>query len=130
MIVGGGIGLLGGLVLLIVMELLGARIRDVAGTEGAARMPVIAEIPVVKMNRADRFVVSTSADPASLTAEAYRSLRTSLLAMWQRHPKNVALEPGESGGGAAVQSIGARAGRCGRCWSPRPARPRASRSRS
>ena len=41
---------------------------------------------------ADRFVVSTAADPASLTAEAYRSLRTSLLAMWQRHPKNVVLD--------------------------------------
>jgi capsular exopolysaccharide synthesis family protein len=90
LIAGGGIGFLAGLVLLIVMELLGARIRDVAGTEGAARMPVIAEIPVVKMNRAERFIVSTAADPASLTAEAYRSLRTSLLAMWQRHPKNVA----------------------------------------
>ena len=71
------------------MELLGARVRDVAGTEGAARMPVIAEIPVVKMNRADRFTVATASDPASLTAEAYRSLRTSLLAMWQRHPRNV-----------------------------------------
>ena len=106
MIVGGGIGLLGGLVLLIVMELLGARIRDVAGTEGAARMPVIAEIPVVKMNRTDRFVVATSADPSSLTAEAYRSLRTSLLAMWQRHPRNVPLEAAEVGAGAAMQSVG------------------------
>jgi capsular exopolysaccharide synthesis family protein len=106
MIVGGGIGLLGGLVLLIVMELLGARIRDVAGTEGAARMPVIAEIPVVKMNRADRFVVSTASDPASLTAEAYRSLRTSLLAMWQRHPKNVALDqPSTSPSSAPTQSV-------------------------
>jgi capsular exopolysaccharide synthesis family protein len=98
LIAGGGIGLLGGIVLLIVMELLGARIRDVAGTEGAARMPVIAEIPVVKMNRADRFVVSTASDPASLTAEAYRSLRTSLLAMWQRHPKNVAAPAASDGG--------------------------------
>ncbi len=107
MIAGGGIGLLGGLVLLIVMELLGARIRDVAGTEGAARMPVIAEIPVVKMNRADRFVVATAADPASLTAEAYRSLRTSLLAMWQRHPKNVALDPAARMPAPPTQSIGA-----------------------
>ena len=77
------------------MELLGARVRDVASTEGAARMPVIAEIPVVKMNRADRFTVATAADPASLTAEAYRSLRTSLLAMWQRHPRNTPLPGAE-----------------------------------
>ena len=99
LILGGAIGALLGLVLLIIMELLGARIRDVQGTEGAARMPVIAEIPVVKMNRADRFVVATSADPASLTAEAYRSLRTSLLAMWQRHPKNTPLPAARNGNG-------------------------------
>ena len=98
LILGGAIGLLLGLVLLIVMELLGARIRDVASTEGAARMPVIAEIPVVKVNRADRFVVATAADPSSLTAEAYRSLRTSLLAMWQRHPKNTPLPAGAVNG--------------------------------
>jgi capsular exopolysaccharide synthesis family protein len=91
LILGGAIGALLGLVLLIVMELLGARVRDVPGTEGAARMPVVAEIPVVKMNRADRFVVATAAEPSSLIAEAYRSLRTSLLAMWQRHPRNTAV---------------------------------------
>ena len=98
MMVGGGIGLFLALALLVITELLGARIRDVAGTESAARMPVIAEIPVVKMDRADRFAVATAAEPASLTAEAYRSLRTSLLAMWQRHPKNVAL-PSANGNG-------------------------------
>lgn len=101
LIVGGAVGALLGLVLLIVMELLGARIRDVQTTEGAARMPVIAEIPVVKMNRSDRFVVATAADPASLTAEAYRSLRTSLLAMWQRHPRNTAPEGSETDGAPA-----------------------------
>ena len=111
------------------MELLGARIRDVAGTEGAARMPVIAEIPVVKMNRADRFVVSTAADPASLTAEAYRSLRTSLLAMWQRHPKNVALDQPAAGPSGAPTRPSPRAVRCARCSSPRRVPPRASRSR-
>lgn len=95
LLVGGGIGFLLGLALLVMMELLGARIRDVAGAEGAARMPVIAEIPVVKMNRADRFFVATSNDPASLMAEAYRSLRTSLLAMWQRHPRNTPLPGAE-----------------------------------
>jgi capsular exopolysaccharide synthesis family protein len=109
MILGGAIGALIGLVVLVVMELLGARIRDVQGTEGAARMPVIAEIPVVKINRADRFVVATAADPASLTAEAYRSMRTSLLAMWQRHPRNTPLEPAAAG--AAAPTPGASRGR-------------------
>jgi capsular exopolysaccharide synthesis family protein len=106
LILGGAIGALIGLVVLIVMELLGARIRDVQGTEGAARMPVIAEIPVVKINRADRFVVATSADPSSLTAEAYRSMRTSLLAMWQRHPRNTPLEPATAGAPAPGASRG------------------------
>ncbi len=118
LILGGAIGALLGLVLLIIMELLGARIRDVQGTEGAARMPVVAEIPVVKMNRADRFVVATAADPASLTAEAYRSLRTSLLAMWQRHPKNTPVPAATNGNGhgatngnGAPNGNGARHGR-------------------
>ena len=102
MMLGGAIGFFLSLALLVITELLGARIRDVAGTEGAARMPVIAEIPVVKMDRADRFMVATSAAPASLTAEAYRSLRTSLLAMWQRHPKNVAYAGSGAANGSGV----------------------------
>ena len=102
MMLGGAIGFFLALAILVITELLGARIRDVSGTEGAARMPVIAEIPVVKMDRADRFMVATSAAPASLTAEAYRSLRTSLLAMWQRHPKNVALPVGGAANGTGV----------------------------
>ena len=102
MMLGGAIGFFLSLALLVITELLGARIRDVAGTEGAARMPVIAEIPVVKMDRADRFIVATSAAPASLTAEAYRSLRTSLLAMWQRHPKNVAYAGSGAANGSGV----------------------------
>ena len=106
MMVGGGIGLFLALALLVITELLGARIRDVAGTESAARMPVIAEIPVVKMERADRFMVATSAEPASLTAEAYRSLRTSLLAMWQRHPRNVALASGNGNGNGHTNGHG------------------------
>ena len=89
LLLGGAIGFMLALAILLLIEILGARVRDVPGTEGAARMPVIAEIPVVKITRADRFRVATASEPASLTAEAYRSLRTSILAMWQRHPKNM-----------------------------------------
>ena len=117
MMLGGAIGFFLALALLVITELLGARIRDVGGTEGAARMPVIAEIPVVKMDRADRFMVATSAAPASLTAEAYRSLRTSLLAMWQRHPKNVAY----AGSGAVAAGQGGRPLRTLLVTSPGPA---------
>jgi capsular exopolysaccharide synthesis family protein len=85
-LIGAAVGFLLGLAGLLVFEFLNARIRDVSGTEAAARMPLVAEIPALKMSRADRFRVLTAEDPASLMAEAYRSLRTSILAMWQRHP--------------------------------------------
>ncbi len=83
---GAAIGFLLGLAGILVFEFLNARVRDVGGTESAARMPLVAEIPALKMSRADRFRVLTAEDPASLMAEAYRSLRTSIIAMWQRHP--------------------------------------------
>jgi hypothetical protein len=85
---GAAIGFIIGLGILLLLEILSARIRDVPGTEGAARMPVIAEIPVMNLERSMRFQVTTAADPTSLMAEAYRSFRTSLVAMWQRHPAN------------------------------------------
>jgi capsular exopolysaccharide synthesis family protein len=88
MLFGAAIGFFIGLAILILIEVLSSRIRDVPGTEGAARMPVIAEIPVVRMERGEKFRVATMLDPSSLMSEAYRSLRTSLIAMWQRHPKN------------------------------------------
>ncbi|MGZ4734711.1 MAG: hypothetical protein ACXV8R_03820 [Acidimicrobiia bacterium] len=84
-LIGAGVGFLLGLAGLLVFEFLNARVRDVSGTEAAARMPLVAEIPALKMSRADRFRVLTAEDPASLMAEAYRSLRTSIIAMWQRH---------------------------------------------
>ncbi len=83
---GAAVGLLLGLAGVLIFEFLNARVRDVGGTESAARMPLVAEIPAMKMSRADRFRVLTAEDPASLMAEAYRSLRTSIIAMWQRHP--------------------------------------------
>ncbi len=85
---GAAIGFIIGLGILLLLEILSARIRDVPGTEGAARMPVIAEIPVMNLDKSLRFQVTTAANPTSLMAEAYRSFRTSLLAMWQRHPAN------------------------------------------
>ncbi len=85
-LLGAGVGFLLGLAGILVFEFLNARVRDVSGTESAARMPLVAEIPALKMSRADRFRVLTAEDPASLMAEAYRSLRTSIIAMWQRHP--------------------------------------------
>ena len=89
---GAAIGFIIGLGILLLLEILSARIRDVPGTEGAARMPVIAEIPVMNLDRSLRFQVTTAVDPTSLMAEAYRSFRTSLVAMWHRHPANYQAE--------------------------------------
>lgn len=89
---GAATGFILGLGILLLLEILSARIRDVPGTEGAARMPVIAEIPVMNLDRSLRFQVTTAVDPTSLMAEAYRSFRTSLVAMWHRHPANYRTE--------------------------------------
>ncbi len=98
-LIGAAVGFLLGLAGLLIFEFLNARIRDVSGTEAAARMPLVAEIPALKMSRADRFRVLTAEDPASLMAEAYRSLRTSIIAMWQRHPLAHG-QGGDTNGGA------------------------------
>jgi capsular exopolysaccharide synthesis family protein len=86
-LLGGAVGLLIGLGILIVTEVLGERIRDVGSAEGAAKLPVVAEIPVIKFSPTNRFAVLSADDPSSLLAEAYRALRTSMLSMWQRHPR-------------------------------------------
>jgi capsular exopolysaccharide synthesis family protein len=88
LLMGGAIGLLIGIAGLLLFEVLSARLRDVSAVEGATRLPVIAEIPEVKLGRAEWFQVLAAEEPAGLTAEAHRSLRTSMLAMWQRHPTN------------------------------------------
>ncbi len=98
-LIGAAVGFLIGLAALLLFEFLNARIRDVSGTEAAARMPLVAEIPALKMSRADRFRVLTAEDPASLMAEAYRSLRTSIIAMWQRHPIAHGANVGDGQGG-------------------------------
>jgi capsular exopolysaccharide synthesis family protein len=97
-LIGAAVGFLLGLAGLLIFEFLNARVRDVSSTESAARMPLVAEIPALKMSRADRFRVLTAEEPASLMAEAYRSLRTSIIAMWQRHPVAHANASGAVGG--------------------------------
>lgn len=90
LLTGAGIGALAGIGLLLTLELLRPRVRDIRSAESAAHMPVTAEIPALaKTTRADWYRVVTAEDPQSPFAEAYRALRTSLLAMWPRHPANV-----------------------------------------
>ena len=40
------------------------------------------------MQRGQAFEPAIVVDPTSLMSEAYRAMRTSLLALWARHPKN------------------------------------------
>jgi capsular exopolysaccharide synthesis family protein len=98
LLAGGAIGLLLGIAGLLLFEVLSARLRDVGAVESATRLPVIAEIPEVKLTRAEWFRVLTAEEPSGLVAEAYRSLRTSMLAMWQRHPAHGV--PGAGNGNA------------------------------
>lgn len=88
LLLGAAIGVAIGLAILLLIEMMSSIIRDVPGTEGAAKMPVVAEIPVMRMERGQVFEPAIVADPTSLMSEAYRAMRTSLLALWARHPKN------------------------------------------
>lgn len=87
-LLGGGIGLGAGIALLLLAEVVRPRVRDVRAVEGAALMPVVAEISAVPIPKDERYRVIAAEEPSSLLAEAYRALRTSLLAMWPRHPVN------------------------------------------
>lgn len=104
LLIGGAIGLFLGVAGLLLLEVLIARVRDIAGAESATRLPVIAEIPEVKLTRTEWFRVLTAEEPSGLMAEAYRSLRTSMLAMWERHPAHQAAAGAPSDGGVATTS--------------------------
>ncbi len=105
LLAGGAIGLLIGIAGLLLLEVVSARLRDVSAVEGATHLPVIAEIPEVKLGRADWFQVLAAEEPAGLAAEAYRSLRTSMLAMWHRHPTNNPANPAAAASAGAAGAI-------------------------
>jgi Mrp family chromosome partitioning ATPase len=83
---GAAIGLLLALALVVLLEVLAARVRDVRAIESAAQLPVVAEIPAADFDRRNMYPVAIADDPASVSAEAYRTMRTALLAAWRRHP--------------------------------------------
>ncbi|HZR14268.1 MAG TPA: CpsD/CapB family tyrosine-protein kinase [Acidimicrobiia bacterium] len=87
-LLGMGIGIAVGIAIILLAETMRPRVRDLRSAEGTARMPVAAEISAVPITRADRFRVIAAEEPSSLLAEAYRTLRTSIIAMWPRHPVN------------------------------------------
>lgn len=72
-------GILIGLAAAIVLERLDVRIKTKEEAEAAFRLPVIAEIPSLPMARRRQHEVMSHVEPTSAIAEAYRSLRTTLL---------------------------------------------------
>lgn len=80
-LLGGAVGLLMGAALALVLERFDTKIRTRADAERAFGVPVLADVPVIPMSMRHRTEVLTAARPNSLVAEAYRTLRTSLLLM-------------------------------------------------
>jgi capsular exopolysaccharide synthesis family protein len=78
-LIGGLVGLFLGIVLALVLARFDTRIRLREAAEAAFGAPVVAEIPVLPRKMRKRHTIVTSADPESLSAEAYRSVRTALL---------------------------------------------------
>ena len=83
---GASIGFLLAIAIVVLIEIIAAHVRDVRVIENAAKLPVITEIPEVDFDRRVPYPLATVDEPSSLSAEAYRTLRTSVLAMWRRHP--------------------------------------------
>jgi Mrp family chromosome partitioning ATPase len=76
------VGLLLGALLAFVFGKLDSSLYGVKSAEGAARLPVLAEIPHISTSRRRRFEVLTQLSPLSGVADAYRGLRTSISLMW------------------------------------------------
>lgn len=107
---GASIGLLLALALVVLLEVLAARVRDVKAIENAAKLPVVAEIPAVEFDRRNMYPVAIADDPASISAEAYRTMRTALLASWRRHPVHASVAVAEAGTGANGRAVGTEEG--------------------
>lgn len=81
LLAGGVLGLLLGVASALILERVDVKIRTRAMAEKAFGLPVIADVP--KISRADRrgFALLTRTRPESAAAEAYRTMRSSLLLM-------------------------------------------------
>src|SRR5690242_18992028 len=74
LLIGGAIGLLLGLVLAFVLERIDNSVRGAAAAENASGLPVIADIPYMRIKNRCRFEILSLTMPQSLYAEAYRGL--------------------------------------------------------
>ena len=78
-LIGGLMGLLLGVVVALLLARFDTRIRVRDGAEAAFGVPVIAEVPALGRRLRKSHAIITSHDPESLSAEAYRGLRTALV---------------------------------------------------
>jgi hypothetical protein len=118
LLLGGGLGLVLGLGVAMVLERLDASIRGVVAAEAAAQLPVIAEIPHVRIRKGSRYEILSLTMPKSLFAEAYRGLRTSISLMSMAHATGA-----HAAGGSDDELVVARG-------SPRPPRTSPPRTRA
>ncbi len=81
LVLGGGLGLILGLGLALLLERFDAHVRTASAAEKVAQLPVIAEVPHVRMRKHNRDEILTLVAPKSQYAEAYRGLRTSVSLM-------------------------------------------------
>jgi Mrp family chromosome partitioning ATPase/capsular polysaccharide biosynthesis protein len=102
-LLGALLGLLVGVGLALVADRIDRRVRVREEFEGAYGMPVLAEIPTLKVSEQRSFEVVARATPFSRAAEAYRAVRSSLL--FQRP-----LPPGGQPNGKALTVMVASAG--------------------
>ncbi|MFO7591279.1 MAG: P-loop NTPase, partial [Acidimicrobiia bacterium] len=78
-ILGGVFGFLGGIGLALVAERLDRRLRTREEIEDAYGLPVLAGVPLLTSSEALAEIVVSYAEPLSRTAEAHRTVRSSLL---------------------------------------------------
>lgn len=78
-VVGLALGLLLGGALALVLEHFDTRPRDRSAAQRAYRLPVLAEIPKVRHSERRDFALITASQPESSAAEAYRSLRSTIM---------------------------------------------------
>jgi Mrp family chromosome partitioning ATPase len=79
LLIGGLLGLLLGGALALVVERVDSRLRTRDQVEAALDLPVLAEIPALPWNLRSGVTVLSATEPGSATAEAYRTLRSSVL---------------------------------------------------
>jgi Mrp family chromosome partitioning ATPase/capsular polysaccharide biosynthesis protein len=81
-VLGGLFGFLAGIGIAIGLERLDRRIRTRVDAEEAYNLPVLAEVPELSSQQVDRHEIVSLSQPLSGTAEAFRTVRSSLLFQW------------------------------------------------